>query len=137
MNRRFLQELSEIRIKEADCLLKNRQYSGAYYLAGYAVECALKACIAKKIRRFEFPDKKFVIDSYTHDLTKLIKIAGLESDHKGEQSTNANFSTNWAIVKEWDETSRYETFNRVQSKELIDAITSTTGGVLLWIRKYW
>lgn len=137
MNKRFLQELSEIRIKEAEYLFKNRQYSGAYYLAGYTVECALKACIAKKIRRFEFPDKKFVTDSYTHDLTKLIKIAGLENNHKVEQSTDANFSTNWAIVKEWDETSRYEIFSRVESKELIDAITSTTGGVLLWIRKYW
>jgi HEPN domain-containing protein len=32
-------------------LLEAGLYAGAYYLAGYAVECALKACIAKKTAR--------------------------------------------------------------------------------------
>src|SRR5919106_3680906 len=40
--------------------------SGAYYLAGYAVECGLKACIAKQVRRHEFPDRTTVNQSHTH-----------------------------------------------------------------------
>jgi len=36
-------------------------FDGAYYLAGYAVECAIKACIAKGTRRYEFPDKRKVL----------------------------------------------------------------------------
>ena len=50
--------LSETRLEEARLLLKGRRHLGAYYLAGYAVECALKACIAKQRKRFEFPPKR-------------------------------------------------------------------------------
>jgi HEPN domain-containing protein len=48
MNRSDFHRLTEIRIKEAKVLLDRKCYEGAYYLAGYAVECALKACIAKE-----------------------------------------------------------------------------------------
>jgi HEPN domain-containing protein len=51
MNRADLQQLAELRITEAKVLLDNGFYAGAYYLAGYAVECALKACIAKLTNR--------------------------------------------------------------------------------------
>jgi HEPN domain-containing protein len=47
VDRQDLQELSRVRLKEATALLKLGLFDGAYYLAGYAVECALKACIAK------------------------------------------------------------------------------------------
>ena len=47
LKRRDLRELALLRLKEAQVLLANGCWSGAYYLAGYAVECALKACIAK------------------------------------------------------------------------------------------
>ena len=50
-------------------------FDGAYYLAGYAVECALKACIAKGTLRGEFPDKKRVDSSYSHNLRELFKVA--------------------------------------------------------------
>lgn len=58
MDRKDLQELSKVRLKEATALLKLGLFDGAYYLAGYAVECALKACIAKGTQRGEFPDRK-------------------------------------------------------------------------------
>ena len=68
MNRKELQTLAKIRIKEAEVLLNNnlnnKRYDGAYYLCGYGVECALKACIAKNTKRYEFPDKQTVLDSY-------------------------------------------------------------------------
>jgi hypothetical protein len=51
---------------------------GAYYLAGYSVECALKACIAKATQRHEFPDKKKADLSYTHNLKGLLNVARLE-----------------------------------------------------------
>jgi len=69
MNRHDLRELALIRLREARVLLKNGNYEGAYYLCGYVVECGLKACIAKQTRRYDFPDKKTVDESYTHDLT--------------------------------------------------------------------
>lgn len=60
-------------------LVQNRKPQGAYYLAGYAVECALKACIAKETKRHEFPPKRqYVHDVYTHDLNSLLRLTGLD-----------------------------------------------------------
>lgn len=56
MNRKELQSLAETRLADAKVLLKNRRYDAAYYLAGYAIECALKARIAGRTRRNDFPD---------------------------------------------------------------------------------
>jgi HEPN domain-containing protein len=80
MNRNDFQQLSELRAKEAKALLAAGFPEGAYYLAGYAVECALKACIARKTQEFDFPEKKRVNDSHTHDLGKLLVLAGLSED---------------------------------------------------------
>jgi hypothetical protein len=79
MDRRDFQELARLRVREATALMKLRLPDGAYYLAGYALECALKACIAKRTRRHEFPDKKRVEASYSHNLAQLVNEAGLRS----------------------------------------------------------
>jgi HEPN domain-containing protein len=75
MNRLELQELARIRLREARHLLRHRFYDGAYYLSGYAVECGLKACVAKQTKRHDFPDKDRAVKSYTHDLLQLVKLA--------------------------------------------------------------
>ena len=74
MNRKNLQTLTELRLKEAKVLLDQGFQDGAYYLLGYAVECALKSCIAKQFREYDFPDKKLVLDSHTHELSKLLSV---------------------------------------------------------------
>jgi hypothetical protein len=84
VDRSDLQALSRIRATEAKALLGLGLFDGAYYLAGYAVECALKACIAKGTRRFEFPDKRRVDSSYTHDLELLMRLANLDESLQGE-----------------------------------------------------
>jgi hypothetical protein len=83
-------------------------YDGAYYLAGYAVECALKACIAKDTRRHQFPDKKKVDSSYSHVLLELIKVAGLKDEHLARVKGDSDFETNWDVVQSWSEQSRYQ-----------------------------
>jgi HEPN domain-containing protein len=57
VKRKDLQVLAETRLTEAQVLFQNRKFDGAYYLAGYAIECAIKACVARNTRRFDFPDK--------------------------------------------------------------------------------
>ncbi|MCP5119377.1 MAG: HEPN domain-containing protein, partial [bacterium] len=47
MNRTDFQNLALERLDDAKVLLDGGRYNGAYYLSGYVVECALKACIAK------------------------------------------------------------------------------------------
>ncbi|MGL5132005.1 MAG: HEPN domain-containing protein, partial [Planktothrix sp.] len=100
MNRQDFQELALTRLQEAKVLLDNHQYSGAYYLSGYVIECALKACIAKKTQQFDFPDKNNVIDSYTHNLEKLVKVAGLDRELKSLLNDRV-FSSRWSEVRDW------------------------------------
>lgn len=137
MTRIHLQQLSRTRLREAKLLLDHHNYSGAYYLSGYSIEYALKACISRKIRQSEIPDKKFINDCYTHSLKDLVKLAGLESARATLERSNANFASNWAIVKDWNESARYKTFNHIQALELYSSITSRSGGILSWIRQYW
>ena len=57
MNKVELETLSETRIREAELLFNDDKFGGAYYLAGYSIECALKACICKQVKEFDFPNK--------------------------------------------------------------------------------
>jgi hypothetical protein len=105
-------------------------YDGAYYLAGYAVECALKACIAKGTRRNEFPDKKKVDLSHSHDLLQLIMVAGLKDEHRERVSGDPDFRTNWDIVKLWSEHSRYRRHRQESANELLLAVGDRPHGVI-------
>lgn len=138
MTREEFKNIAEIRIREAQLLLNQGLNSGAYYLAGYALECAIKACLSKQILQHNIPEKKFINDIYTHDLQKLIKFDDeLFASYNQRQSNDSDFITNWTIVKDWSEQSRYKTYNRNEAEELIEAITKEEGGVLPWIQQYW
>jgi hypothetical protein len=45
MNRVDFQNLATERLSDAEALIAGGRFDCAYYVAGYAVECALKACI--------------------------------------------------------------------------------------------
>ena len=138
MNRQELQELSRIRRKEAAALLKAKHYSGAYYLLGYSVECALKACIAKQTNKHDFPNKELAIKAYVHNLEELIKLAGLKSDLDKDIKKNGTLEVNWAVVKDWNESARYIcTITSADAKDLYSACTSRTNGILSWIKTKW
>ena len=137
MNKADLEELAAIRIKEADVLLTADCYQGAYYLAGYALECILKACIAKQVKEFDFPDKKLANDSYTHNLTNLLNTAGLKEKLAAQENQNEGFKLNWAVVKMWSEESRYECVIKKQAAQnLFNALTDNESGILPWLKKY-
>jgi hypothetical protein len=79
-----LEALSDVRIREAKLLYQAQYYSGAYYLAGYAVELAIKACIAKHIRSGFIPDRSFVNRIYQHKPDDLIGLgSGLITSSTG------------------------------------------------------
>jgi HEPN domain-containing protein len=137
MDRRDFQDLSRVRLKEARALLRLRLYDGAYYLAGYAVECALKSCIAKRTVRHEFPDKKRVDSSYSHDLWSLLKVAGLEGAFDERARGDLDFLRNWKVVESWSEQSRYTITQETLAQELLMAITDRRHGILSWLKLYW
>lgn len=137
MNRKDFQTLARIRLKEARALFRAGCYDGAYYLAGYVVECALKAVIAKQTSRHEFPDKDKVQKSYSHSFPTLVKVAVLEESLKNQAQTNPAFGTAWEVVLGWSETSRYSTSTRDKAAEMVRAVSNPNHGVLRWLRRFW
>ncbi len=137
MNKTELENLAVIRIKEAQILLAADCYHGAYYLAGYALECTLKACIAKQVKEFDFPNKQLANDSYTHNLTRLLTTAGLKQNLTEEENQNKEFKANWAIVIQWSEESRYKSaITKQETEDFFNAITDDNSGILQWLKKY-
>ncbi|HUH62926.1 MAG TPA: HEPN domain-containing protein [Terracidiphilus sp.] len=136
MNREDFQQLSELRLGEAKALLDAGYPNGAYYLAGYAVECALKACIAKRTREYDFPEKESQ-GYYTHDLQKLVGSARLNLDLDQARQGEPALDANWTIVVNWSEGSRYARKTDQEATDLIRAIEEKPEGILPWIMQRW
>ncbi|MGA2131184.1 MAG: HEPN domain-containing protein [Bryobacteraceae bacterium] len=126
-----------MRLAEAQALLKTSHADGAYYLAGYAVECALKACISKQTQRYDFPDRKRVNSSHTHDLAELVRVAKLQDSRKAAALADTQFQKHWDIVQSWSEDSRYTKNSAESAQELVRAIVDRSHGVMKWIKQYW
>ena len=83
------QELATLRLAEANVLLTQNYPDGAFYLAGYAVECALKSAICKALNIDDFFDtysskahgakvKDDIVQKFkTHDFGTLLVLSGL------------------------------------------------------------
>ena len=137
MKRQDFQELAALRLKEARLLLHANCPDGAYYLAGYAAEFALKACIARRTERFEFPDLKVAQESWGHDLAKLAKAAAL--DEKLTEATNrdSDLNLNWTIVTKWKADSRYQRRSQAEAEALSSALEDRKHGIFRWLKRHW
>jgi hypothetical protein len=138
-NRIAFQKLARLRLREAKVLLRADCPHGALYLCGYAVECALKACVAKRTGRHDFPDKDRAQKSHTHDIITLIELAGLTKDVNALETTDPPLYKRWQVVIEWSEVRRYgnDPFAAANAAAIIAAIDPRTNGVLKWIRQRW
>lgn len=137
MNRNDLKRLANTRMRDAKRLINAKSYSGAYYLAGLAIECALKACIAKQTRQHDFPDKKHANKCFEHDPVKLSEVAALDKALKKDFANNQLLEANWGIVAQWSVESRYDIHSEQDATELYSAIAAKKNGVLNWLRKRW
>ena len=138
LDRIDLQNLAELRVKDAKLLIDNGQFDGGYYLAGYAVECALKAVFAKRTRQHEFPDLNIAKKVYTHNLKELLDASGLKGAVDQEFAKDPSLRDNWEIVRAWSEASRYEAGRlKDEADDLFKAITDPAHGILSCIQKYW
>ncbi|PZA14036.1 DNA-binding protein [Rhodopseudomonas palustris] len=133
-DRAALQHLARERLAEARLLLANGHPSGAYYLAGYVLECALKAAIARQFRADEIPDLKRVSKIYSHDLSQLMDIAGLKSVLEAEIAVRPDLKKRWAIAAEWSERARYELWTDDRASAILDAIGGEEG-LFEWLLK--
>ncbi len=138
MTRADLQWLAEERIRDAKALLAAGRWAGAYYMAGYAVECGLKACIiARLMQTDEFPEKRFSEQCWTHNLVQLVHLAGLQAALAADAAADPDLANNWDVVKDWSESSRYLRTTKADAQELNDAITAKKHGMLPWIKSRW
>jgi HEPN domain-containing protein len=139
LNRTDLQQLAEDRGLDAETLLSSGRWSGAYYLAGYAVECALKACLAKKTSLHDFPDKSFAQQAFTHNIAELLNLAGLRIQLQLDSTPAANptLGVNWQRVKDWDEKARYQQRDEAEARRFYQAVTDAANRVLPWIKRHW
>lgn len=137
MTRNDLQKLAQIKFDDAVLLLTNARYCNAYYLAGYAVELGLKACVARQIRQEEIPEKKFIQNVYSHELVQLVGLSGLGAELKAAQDADPQFQAYWGIASGWKSEHRYAIWEAIDAELLITAIGDPDHGVLQWIQTHW
>lgn len=128
--------MASTRLEDARILLSQGRYSAAFYLVGYSVECALKACIAKQTREFEFPDQKRVNNSWTHKLSQLMELADIQQ--MNALDSNAMLKSNWIHVSnKWSESARYEVVSEIEARVIVAAVDDLHHGVMQWLQKHW
>jgi hypothetical protein len=139
VNRAELQQLSNDRIEDARILLDNGRWTAAYYLAGYAVETGLKACILKFVEDTGviFTDKKFAEKCWTHRIEDLVTQGNLGPRRGRDISANPVRGGYWGVVKAWKEVSRYEQKTEAEARNLYEAVTNDPDGVFPWIQQHW
>jgi hypothetical protein len=132
-----LETLAQVRLDDSLFLLQAGRSSSAYYLAGYSVELALKACISKLIQTNVIPEKAFISAIYTHRLDNLLSTAGLLPAFNTDAKTDVEFAAYWAIASKWTEESRYEFWDRMSAATLLQAIHEPNHGVFQWVKRHW
>ena len=126
-------------------MLANGLYDGAAYLAGYALELALKARICKLLDS-DYPQGRGDFQSFmTHDYETLTRLAGL-TKLLDSQKRNVDFAAKWSLLvgnvadEGWSETWRYRKIGSVSqatAEEMIHALDDPASGILPWIHSLW
>eukprot|EP01133_Synstelium_polycarpum_P015823 gene15823-18804_t len=63
-----------------------------------------------------------VNDSYTHDLSQLLKIANLHQILIADAKNDVSLEINWSVVKDWSEQFRYDNnISKAMAEQLFDA----------------
>ena len=138
LNRAALQSLAGVRLDDAQALLAAGRFDAAYYLAGYVVECALKACIVRGTAQYDFPDRKLAEQSWTHSLNELVGVARLRADLDTAGRNDPLLRRHWVTVEQWAEHFRYhEGIAQQEAHGMLRAVTDPIHGVLQWVQQYW
>ena len=132
-----LEALADTRLGDAVHLFQANRYSAAYYLAGYAVELGIKACIAGLFQANVIPERAFVNAVYSHKLDELLGLAGIKKRLQDDMKNDAVLFAAWGVASKWNETSRYEMRDQFAAASMIQAVGDQNHGVLQWLKKHW
>ncbi|ESY68641.1 hypothetical protein LB577_06665 [Mesorhizobium sp. B283B1A] len=137
LERNTLQAIAGAKLRDAELLFQNQRYSNAYYLFGYAAEIAIKSRISRLFQPDTIPDKKFVQDVYSHDLNRLIALAGLFSDLTQSRTASPIFDGHWSAVSDWNEASRYDMIDVFEATAMRNAMVDEEQGIFRWLQERW
>lgn len=105
---------------EADILFVNGRFAASMYLAGYAMECALKARICTALAWSDFRTTGYYAKPMkTHDFVFLLGFTGIESIISGPTHL-----TDWSVVTQWNPDLRYEPASSVTAQRAQDMLDS-------------
>ena len=148
-SRSDLQTLTKQRLDEASALLSLSFPDAAFYLAGYSIECALKAVVCKTLDQDDFykPDRsnkgnRYVQDRIfrefkTHNYNDLLVLSGLSTKFELARVSDPQLYSAWIDIQKagWTEQYCYElgTKSRQNVSDFIKAVAT----VITWISNYW
>jgi hypothetical protein len=78
---------AQAKLDDALYLLQGGRFCNAYYLAGYAAEMGLKACIAIQVVAETIPDKSFVNNIFNHKFKSLMVLPAYLSNWQNNRIT--------------------------------------------------
>jgi hypothetical protein len=132
-----LEALADTRLGDALHLFQATRYSAAYYLAGYAVELGIKACIAGLFQANVIPEKGFVNAVYSHKLDELLGLAGIKKQLQDDMKDDGVLSAAWGVASKWNEASRYQMWDQFAAASMVHAVGDQNHGVLQWLKNHW
>lgn len=97
-----LLQAHEERLRDAYVLLRGGRWSGAIYVAGYVIECLLKAAILSRVGLSVLPSRY-----WHHDLERLVVDAHLRRELEAEMSDEMEQCMG-LLSRAWDVSIRYQ-----------------------------
>ena len=123
-------------LQHAKALLDAQLYSGAYYICGYVVECALKACICKRTNQYDFYPRD-AQKAWTHKFKDLIGFTDVAAKIEHDRRVDPTLDIYWIVAEKWSENSRYKTVGRKEAEDLLTAVSDPVHGILACIKRNW
>ena len=133
-----LKQLTQARLKDAHVLYAAGRYDGAAEMCGYALEMALKACICRRLRVGEYPEREIKGAFKTHDFSELRLLAGVGEEFALQGSPM--LYANWQTATQWEPLWRYRPAGSVSKRRVEDmlrALEDPSDGVLSWLKRRW
>lgn len=115
-----------LRLDSAELLRKNGMNADSIYLAGYAVECALKALL---LSTYPFPKRRGVTfqGAGWHNYARL-----REELHRRRIDLPSNIMREFRRVHTWSNELRYETSRR--TAEEAETFCKSAMAILVWVK---
>jgi HEPN domain-containing protein len=135
LSKQRLVEIADEKLEDAKLLLSQGRAGNAYYLAGYAVELLLKAVLSSRFRADTLPDPTWLRDVFTHNLERLLKLSLLDEEVRRKADVDDEFKAKWAIVLEWNESTRYYIREQRDAIALVEAIDGQQNGIYPWLKE--